>query len=210
MPRKVKAAGNVSDKFIAQLGEVGRDFIPHDPVLSRMAVAALLFRVEQRNPVEAQFLRYSLQMLAFMERKNPGLRASDLSNDPELNGLIQEALRTALYNLAYGKLGRHEHYVPFLHLQRDFLVQYINRHPYPQQAGRRESWLHAHAEPIWNLLTQLKCLCRYSKSLRDLPLDNLNWSRTPARVICLLLAKLHQATPAQIQKLLSHSPRPSR
>lgn len=210
MPRKIKAARNVSDKFIAQLGEVGRDFLPHDPVLAGMAVAALLFRVEERNKLEAQYLRYSLQMLATMERQFPGLQVSELKNDRELNWLIQKALRTTLRNLVYGKPGRHEHYVPFLRLQRDYLVQYFNRHPYPQQAARREAWLQAHARPIWTLLSQLKCLCRYSKSLLSLPLDDLNWSRTPGRVIWLLLAELHHATPAQIQKLLSHSPRASR
>ena len=145
-----------------------------------------------------------------MERRNSGLLASDLEKDPELNFLTQVGLRTVLYNLAYGKPGRHKHYVPFLRLQRALLVRYFKEHPYPQQPGRRESWLHAHAGPIWNLLSPLKCLCRYSKCPRGSLLDDLHWSRTPGQVIFLLLAELHQAKPGQIQKLLTHPPRPSR
>lgn len=207
MPRKLKAAWNVSEQLLRKLTDVGRDFIPHDLALARMTVAALLLRVEGHNPVEAHFLKHSLQLLALMEREFPSLSITDLKNDPELMYLTQKVLTTTLHSLVYGKPGRHEHYIPFLHLQRVLLVQYLARHPYPQQAVRREAWIQAHAGPIWDLLSQLKCLCKYSKCPRNIPLDDLNWSRTPGRVICLLLAKLHRATPAQIQKLLSHSPR---
>lgn len=210
MPRKLKATWNVSEQFLERLTDVGRDFIPHDPVLVRMTVGALMLRVEERSPKEAHFLRHSLVLLAFMEREFPNLSTTDLKNNPTLMSLTQKVLATTLHSLVYGKPGRHEHYIPFLRLQRLLLVQYIDRHPYPSQAVRCEGWVHEHAEPIWDLLSQLKCLCQYSKSLRDISLDDLNWSRTPGRVICLLLAKLHRATPAQIQKLLSHSPRSSR
>lgn len=209
MPRKVKVAWNVSEQFLKRLTEVGQDFIPHDPFLARMTVGALLLRVEERSPKEAHFLRQSLQLFALMEREFPGLSTKDLRDNPALMSLIQKVLATTLHSLVYGKPQRHEHYIPFLHLQRVLLVQYIDRHPYPSQAVRREGWVHEHAEPIWDLLSQLKCLCQYSKSLRDISLDDLNWSRTSGRVICLLLAKLHRATPAQIQKLLSHSSRSS-
>lgn len=210
MPRKVKATGHISEQFLDRFTAACRDFIPHNPGLARLVVAALLLRVKKRNPAEFQFLEYSLHLLAFLERPFPGLGESAVGNHPELVKLTQEVLTITLRCLVHGKPGRHEHHLAFLHLQRALLVQYFERNPYPQQFRPREAWVHAHAGPIWDLLSQIKCLCKYSKSLRDISLDDSHWNGAQWRVICLFLAKLHRTTPAQIQKLLSHSPRESR
>lgn len=212
MPRKVRVARHISDDFIAKFREVERDAIPHNPVFLRMIVWALLARTKQRSPAEARFLKYFVQTFAVLERENPFILVKFMQNDPEdeVGRALKEVIEAGLQTLIYRKVGRSQHHLPILRLQRELLAQYINQHPYPQQVRQRESWLHEHSGPIWNRLSPLKCMCSYPDSLSGSLQDDLNWSRTPGQVIYLLLADLHQSTPDQIKKLLSHTTRPSR
>ena len=177
-------------------------------------------------------IRILLQMLAAIEQiraKTPwpagsalyllGDDKSDLANEiPEESLNVYSSF--LLDALSLPNRSKRQHLLITLHLQRDFILGFMNHYGYQNLAdNRQEEWFEkTFGEHFFSVLTAHPCFCPYPRTLKEVlyppaPHDPLSefderegkYLAPAGSTINYLLANLHHTTPEQIRRLLKES-----
>jgi hypothetical protein len=155
------------------------------------AIVKILAAHEQRlkGPLRSAFKTESEKVISFLT-----------CNDQLIRNLVKA--------LAFTKVSRSNHWGGTIKAQRDVLAAYLTVAPFPlnvRNDALRELWFKEHGPPLVKSLTLYPCLCPYTASLEEAPLQAIKKCESHAVLIRLLLAHLHNTTPENIRKLLKPS-----
>jgi hypothetical protein len=209
--------------------------LPSSPELLRRIIDALVKRTayveSRRNRTrEGVGIRVLLQYLAAIEQiraKTPWPDGSvlNLLDKSYLENEMPEERLDAYSSWLLNALSRPsrskiQHLLITLHLQRNFIVKFMEVHSYQNLAdNRQEEWFeNTHGEHFFSVLTAHPCFCSYPRTLKEVlhppaPRDHLSefderkgkYLAPAGSTINYLLANLHHTTPEQIRKLLKKS-----
>ncbi|WP_447985024.1 hypothetical protein [Nitrospira sp. Nam74] len=175
----------------ACLAAAAEDKLPHDALLLRQIITAMLTRTRTRDEGEAKFLEGLGQYLAGAER------------DPRLIDK-QRFYTETLKAIASAPVPRKStHYLGSLNMQRKLLAHFLSEYPFPTSANKRWDWVKQYWKDIVKLLDGFPCGCNYSRTLEPLNEDAVTTWVTDLDVMLRILAHLHNSAPTYIQKLLS-------
>ncbi len=215
-PRKSTNLQLTGEEFRAfrAYGFTSDDPLPDDPDLLKAIITAFLNRFNRRSTAEARQLMVYVQSLAEHE--------SDWSQRPTPTGLrsglewqqYRERRIRLLEEIVWGKVTKATHFNETVCMQQGVLDVYLAQHSTYRECrnvATRAAWLKEHEADLIGLLVRYPCFHEYGDAL-DLnrPLKKkLEEATTPGKFRDLILANVHNTTPAQIAKIRKQGPRSS-
>lgn len=166
-------------------------------------IRALLQRLQGIDPEQAAHCAGMIAVIA-------GAEVARFASQDQ----IENEIKWAFNGIAFGKPSRAMCGRGTFLVQRDMLLDYLMREEYPCQAENTKTmkdWLAQHWSRIIELITPTPCGCSYTVSfdglgsLAERSGTSHKW-RSVADTAVLILANLHNTTPANIRRILKALP----
>lgn len=188
----------IHERYLSMAREAGVVHMP-SPDYQEKVILALLQRLRKMDQALAAHCAGEIAVIAGAEKA--------LFAPPER---VDAEIKRALNSVAFGKPSRATCIPETVYVQRDMLLNFLTREGYPRDARNdetRKEWLSNRWQRIIDVISPDLCFCNYTVSFEGLlrlakqqdrchPLDSI-----PATAD-LILANLHNTTPANIGRLL--------
>lgn len=119
---------------------------------------------------------------------------------------VEAEIQRALNSIANGKPSRATCIPEAIFVQRDMLLDFLTREGYPPNARNdetRKEWLSRRWNRIIDVISPTLCFCSYTVSFEEfLRLDKAHRWDSLAATVDLILANLHNTTPANIERIV--------
>lgn len=219
-----KRAAPIPFDLSTAIKKVGPRALPKDPEMLQRIVIALMRKTKSR---EATRISVILRILAAIEQMRAGtpwpeeLAVLYLTQYHIPTEELDKLSASVLDELSRPNTSKQEHLGITLHVQRHFLLHFMQEHKYQDYADSpQEEWfIKTYGDHLFTMLCAFPCLCSYRGTLKETlyPIDEsgrlseYDEVRTKhlaplVQTIYYLLARLHQMSTSQVKALLKKSP----